>query len=75
LSRFNDIVKAIFAIQDIKMYRLFERMTKPFPEQQPTQPPTTLFAFCRHYTKGMEVSLLLMSISAALLAILEGVII
>ena len=53
------------------MYRLFERMTKPFPEQQPTQPPTTLFAFCRHYTKGMEVSLLLMSISAALLAILE----
>jgi len=30
-----------------------------------------LFAFCRHYTKGMELSLLLMSISAAMLAILE----
>ncbi|MGO2127844.1 MAG: ABC transporter ATP-binding protein [Pseudoalteromonas prydzensis] len=53
------------------MYRLFERMTKPFPEQQPTQPPSTLFAFCRHYTKGMEVSLFFMSLSAALLAILE----
>ncbi|CAM3670319.1 MULTISPECIES: ABC transporter ATP-binding protein [Pseudoalteromonas] len=53
------------------MYRLFERMTKPFPERQPTQPPTTLFAFCRHYTKGMEVSLFFMSLSAALLAILE----
>ena len=53
------------------MYRLFERMTKPFPEQQPTQPPATLFAFCRHYTKGMEVSLFLMSVSAAFLAILE----
>ncbi|MEH6396601.1 ABC transporter ATP-binding protein [Pseudoalteromonas sp.] len=53
------------------MYRLFERMTKPFPEQQPTQPPATLFAFCRHYTKGMEVSLFFMSLSAALLAILE----
>ncbi|CAM4228684.1 ABC transporter ATP-binding protein [Pseudoalteromonas ostreae] len=53
------------------MYRLFERMTKPFPEQQPTQPPTTLFAFCRHYTKGMEASLFFMSLSAALLAILE----
>ncbi|WP_283710656.1 ABC transporter ATP-binding protein [Pseudoalteromonas prydzensis] len=53
------------------MYRLFERMTKPFPQQQPTQPPATLFAFCRHYTKGMEVSLFFMSLSAALLAILE----
>ncbi|MBE0379122.1 ABC transporter ATP-binding protein [Pseudoalteromonas prydzensis] len=53
------------------MYRLFERMIKPFPQQQPTQPPATLFAFCRHYTKGMEVSLFFMSLSAALLAILE----
>ncbi|MEN8634312.1 ABC transporter ATP-binding protein [Pseudoalteromonas distincta] len=53
------------------MYRLFEKMTKAFPEVQPTQPPSTLFAFCRHYTKGMELSLLLMSISAAMLAILE----
>ncbi|MEH6732787.1 MAG: ABC transporter ATP-binding protein [Pseudoalteromonas distincta] len=53
------------------MYRLFEKMTKAFPEDQPTQPPSTLFAFCRHYTKGMEQSLLLMSISAAMLAILE----
>ncbi|CAM2774336.1 ABC transporter ATP-binding protein [Pseudoalteromonas distincta] len=53
------------------MYRLFEKMTKAFPEEQPTQPPSTLFAFCRHYTKGMELSLVLMSISAAMLAILE----
>ncbi len=53
------------------MYRLFERMTKPFPNHKPTQPPNTLFAFCRHYTKGMGLSLVLMSISAALLAILE----
>ncbi|KGK03140.1 MULTISPECIES: ABC transporter ATP-binding protein [unclassified Pseudoalteromonas] len=53
------------------MYRLFERMTKPFPERSPSQPPKTLFAFCRHYTKGMELSLVLMSLSAALLAILE----
>ena len=53
------------------MYRLFERLTKPFPEDKPTQPPSTLFAFCRHYTKGMELSLVFMSLSAALLAILE----
>ena len=53
------------------MYRLFEKMTNAFPEHKPTQPPSTLFAFCRHYTKGMELSLVLMSVSAALLAILE----
>ncbi|MDC9526500.1 ABC transporter ATP-binding protein [Pseudoalteromonas sp. Angola-30] len=53
------------------MYRLFEKMTNAFPEQKPTKPPSTLFAFCRHYTKGMELSLVLMSVSAALLAILE----
>ncbi|MFL3650413.1 MAG: ABC transporter ATP-binding protein [Pseudoalteromonas sp.] len=53
------------------MYRLFEKMTNAFPEEKPTQPPSTLFAFFRHYTKGMELSLVLMSISAALLAILE----
>lgn len=53
------------------MYRLFERMTKPFPDHKPTQPPASLFAFCRHYTKGMEISLFFMSISAAMLAILE----
>ena len=53
------------------MYRLFERMTNPFPKEQPSQPPNSLFAFCRHYTRGMELSLLLMSLSAAALAILE----
>ncbi|MBQ4832487.1 ABC transporter ATP-binding protein [Pseudoalteromonas sp. MMG010] len=53
------------------MYRLFERMTNAFPQEKPSQPPATLFAFCRHYTKGMELPLVLMSISAALLAILE----
>ena len=53
------------------MYRLFERMINPFPKEQPSQPPNTLFAFCRHYTRGMELSLILMSLSAAALAILE----
>lgn len=53
------------------MYRLFERITKPFPQDKPTQPPDTLLAFCLHYTKGMGLSLALLSLSAALLAILE----
>ncbi|MBH0092688.1 ABC transporter ATP-binding protein [Pseudoalteromonas sp. SCQQ13] len=53
------------------MYRLFERITKPFPQDKPMQPPNTLLAFCLHYTKGMGLSLALLSLSAALLAILE----
>ncbi|WP_423186464.1 ABC transporter ATP-binding protein [Alishewanella sp. d11] len=53
------------------MFGFFERLTRPFPNDEPTQPPTGLLAFCRHYTKGMEWPLLVMSLSSALLAILE----
>lgn len=53
------------------MLRFFERLTKPFPAAAPGQPPRGLLAFCRHYTKGMERSLILMSLSSAMLAILE----
>lgn len=53
------------------MLSFFERIIKPFPAIEPTQPPKGIFAFCRHYTRGMETSLILMSISTALLAVLE----
>jgi len=53
------------------MLGFFERLTRPFPEHEPTQPPTGLIAFCRHYTKGMGWPLIVMSISSAILAILE----
>lgn len=53
------------------MLGFFERLTRPFPEHEPSQPPTGLLAFCRHYTKGMEWPLLIMSISSAILAVLE----
>ncbi|CAM3824344.1 ABC transporter ATP-binding protein [Rheinheimera salexigens] len=53
------------------MLSFFERIIKPFPSTEPGQPPQSLYAFCRHYSKGMEWPLLLMSISTALLAILE----
>ncbi len=53
------------------MLRFFERLTKPFPAAEPGQPPRGLLAFCRHYTKGMEGSLVFMSLSSAILAILE----
>ncbi|MCR8922256.1 ABC transporter ATP-binding protein/permease [Dasania sp. GY-MA-18] len=53
------------------MFSFFERLTKPFPPQAPQQPPHGLFAFCRHYTRGMELPLIAMALLTACLAILE----
>ncbi|TXH98699.1 MAG: ABC transporter ATP-binding protein [Rheinheimera sp.] len=53
------------------MLQFFEKLTKPFPAEEPTQPPKGLYAFCRHYSKGMEIPLLVMALLTALLAMLE----
>ncbi|GAA4492279.1 ABC transporter ATP-binding protein [Pseudaeromonas paramecii] len=55
------------------MFRFFEGLTRPFPEEEPTQPPAGLYRFCRHYTRGMEPYLLLMSLLSALIAVGEVV--
>ena len=53
------------------MLKFFEKLIQPYPETQPEQPPKGLYAFCRHYTRGLEIPLLLMSFFTAMLAILE----
>ncbi|GAA5190463.1 ABC transporter ATP-binding protein [Ferrimonas gelatinilytica] len=53
------------------MFKLFESFTKPFPAAEPDQPPRTLFAFCRHYTRGFERPLLAMSLFSAMIAVVE----
>ncbi len=53
------------------MFRYFEQLTRPYPPQQPEQPPQGLYAFCRHYMQGMEGALALMTVISASLAILE----
>ena len=53
------------------MFKKFEGFTKPFPEQEPNQPPSGIFAFCRHYTKGFEIPLIIMSIMSTIVAIVE----
>ena len=53
------------------MLKFFEKLIQPYPENQPEQPPKGLYAFCRHYTRGLEIPLLLMSFFTAMLAILE----
>ncbi len=53
------------------MFRFFERLTNPFPAQEPTQPPASLARFIAHYSRGMELPLLVMAILTAVLAALE----
>lgn len=53
------------------MLRFFERLIKPFPEPPLSTPPRGLVAFCRHYTRGLEGPLLLMSVVTMGVAILE----
>ena len=53
------------------MYKFFERLTKPFPEEEPQQPPNSILAFCRHYTRGYEKPLIFMAIMSAIIAIIE----
>ncbi|EWH08148.1 hypothetical protein DS2_18875 [Catenovulum agarivorans DS-2] len=54
------------------MFKFFEGLLKPFPAEEPTTPPSTLFAFCRHYSKGIGLYLALMSLLTATLAIIEA---
>lgn len=53
------------------MLQFFERLTNPYPEPEPGQPPKGLYAFCRYYMRGMEWPLLVMTLCSALLAMLE----
>ena len=53
------------------MFTFFQNLVKPFPEQQPDQPPRGLLAFCYHYTKDVKGYLLLMSLLTAAIAIIE----
>jgi ATP-binding cassette subfamily B multidrug efflux pump len=53
------------------MLRFFEKLTNPFPEAEPQQPPRGLLAFCLHYSQGMGWPLIVMASLTALIAMLE----
>ncbi|MFT2097649.1 ABC transporter ATP-binding protein [Marinomonas sp. 2405UD66-6] len=53
------------------MLRFFEKWVQAYPEVEAVQAPKTLFAFCRYYSKGVEIPLILMSLLTATMAILE----
>lgn len=53
------------------MFSFFERLTQPFPDEKPSQPPKGLVAFCRYYTQGMWSVILFVSVLSAAIAIFE----
>lgn len=53
------------------MFSFFESLVKPFPAEEPGQPPKGIVAFCRHYSRGTEIPLIFMAILTAALAVLE----
>ena len=53
------------------MYSYFEKLIDPYPKETPTQPPGTLFAFVRHYSKTSWKFLLTVSLLGALYTIVE----
>ncbi|HCH6450459.1 TPA: ABC transporter ATP-binding protein [Vibrio parahaemolyticus] len=53
------------------MFKRFEGFTEPFPKSTPDQPPSGIFAFLRHYTRGYEKPPIIMSLMSTIVAIVE----
>ncbi|MCR6687722.1 ABC transporter ATP-binding protein [Pseudoxanthomonas sp.] len=53
------------------MFRWFEARIDPYPPVPVTQPPRSLYAFCRHYTRGTEPWLALMAALTTAIAVTE----
>ncbi|KAF1702744.1 multidrug ABC transporter ATP-binding protein [Pseudoxanthomonas suwonensis] len=53
------------------LFRWFERRIDPYPPAPVVQPPRSLYAFCRHYTRGTEPWLALMAVLTTAIAITE----
>lgn len=54
------------------MFRYFEGLIDPYPPEHPRQAPASLLEFCRHYLRGTEKLLLLMSVFTVLVAVSEA---
>ena len=53
------------------MFRFFEKLLEPFPKNPATQPPDSLWAFCRHHIRGCEWQLITMGCLTASVAVFE----
>ena len=55
----------------LSMLGFFERLVNPFPEQDPSQAPKSIFAFCVHHSRGLGFPLFVLALSTSLVAIFE----
>lgn len=53
------------------MFRFFENLITPFPPDEPTAPPKSLYGFCRHYVRGTEHFLIITAILTGAIAAME----
>jgi ATP-binding cassette, subfamily B, multidrug efflux pump len=55
----------------LAVFRWFENRLDPFPAEEPTEPPKTLFAFCLHYTRGAWPYIITGAVLSSMIAITE----
>ena len=53
------------------VFKWFESRLNPYPTSEPEQPPSTLLAFCLHFSKGAKRWLIAMAILGAAIAVGE----
>jgi ATP-binding cassette subfamily B multidrug efflux pump len=53
------------------MFSYFEKLLNPYPPEIPENPPSTLLAFCIHYTKGVWPWIFMMALLVTIVAALE----
>ncbi|MDN5567844.1 MAG: ABC transporter ATP-binding protein, partial [Paracoccus sp. (in: a-proteobacteria)] len=53
------------------MFGWFERRIAPYPDDQPTMPPRSLWRFVLHYSRGALPWLILLAIGSGIIAIIE----
>lgn len=72
VCRIKTVASACHWLLDrFSMFSFFERLTQPFPDSPPDQPPEGLLAFCRYYSQGMWKIIAVVSVLSAIVAILE----
>ncbi|MFK7828222.1 MAG: ABC transporter ATP-binding protein [Congregibacter sp.] len=52
-------------------FRFFEQLVDPFPKTRPERAPASVFQFCRHHTRGLELWLLILALFSMGIAIAE----
>ena len=57
----------------MRLFSYFEKRLNPFPPEPPVTPPNSIYQFCRHYVRGMEWALVIVSLTSVLIAVGEVV--